>query len=604
MAMMSKEIKGLEVILGIDMEKGNEVRNMLKYVTKELPHWEDMLRYLDDEREERINENRYFEDEIDIKITNCSIKLNRLHKKDLNNELVQLLATNSIDVDPVESRASQHNVKVSQGLSKSNSLNRPKFLKVSQKNVSEMEEIEEQNSSFSSINDCDSFVKLERECNDISSKITSSVGVTLKSPAYWRRSAAELKIKDSILSFYTNKAHSILKDIKDQRHMRPSSWASIKNYNSQRNSSRRNLIVDIPSPFKALKGNNIPTPTEITSAQTINSKPSNNEWSRRTRECRNKETIPNRRTTGMINNETSLIRKVKTMQSSTAYKGPKANAYCINMSSNSQDSLSWVFETNALPTSKSKRNFEITEKCIRKAGLPRNQSQWFYKASSLLPGTGNLRVSQDTKYFINSLDKFWHKDPFIPLKSANQSFKAIESPFPQSNRSSYHKLTVDDRQNERVIRFAESDNDNSKVLHDANNSKYQVKFKSCNNSPQRKTDRQRDQKTTRKTYNHVLKAQVNLDYDSSVSSYDRSLASPAKFWKQKWQNLKKKESKEVSNPRPIKNIIVPIHSIRDNKSTISNKTNKKLNEKMLSIKICYNMISNPKSCIKSIKIKS
>jgi hypothetical protein len=153
-----------------------------------------------------------------------------------------------------------------------------------------MTEIEEQDSSFSSMNDNQSSSRnTKNEMSDVLNKTTTNNPFIVKSPAYCKSSAAELKVKDSILTCYTKKAQTVLKEMRQMRHQKAHSCSTNRNSsNTNRNSISKDFCNDISSPFRTVNNCGLSTPSEFAPFKTHHIRPSTNSLKvRRTRECRN-----------------------------------------------------------------------------------------------------------------------------------------------------------------------------------------------------------------------------------------------------------------------------------------------------------------------------
>lgn len=95
-------------------------------------------------------------------------------------------------------------------------MNKPRFSKISQVKWYDILETEEHDSSFSS-----SYENAESsELNGCFATPTSDLrksNFLVKSPAYWRRSDAETKVKGNILTWFTYKAQSMLEELRRNR---------------------------------------------------------------------------------------------------------------------------------------------------------------------------------------------------------------------------------------------------------------------------------------------------------------------------------------------------------------------------------------------------
>ena len=181
----------------------DRAQQALHFLRNELPHWEDMLKYLDND-ESNAACHAFRSDEIDINVINYKIKLSRYLNKNESNGRSELWIYNSIDSDPLENQINQFTKEESNKLEMNSYLSKPDFKKISQVNWLEMAEIEEQDSSFSSITDNQSnWRNIRNEISDALNKTTINKTFVVKSPAYCKRSAAELKVKESILTWYT-----------------------------------------------------------------------------------------------------------------------------------------------------------------------------------------------------------------------------------------------------------------------------------------------------------------------------------------------------------------------------------------------------------------
>lgn len=331
--------------------------------------------------------------------------------------------------------------------------------KVSQVNCLEMAEIEEQDSSFSSINDNHSNCRnIRNEISDVLNKTTTTQNFRVKSPAYCKRSAAELKVKESILNWYTKKAQSVLRELKQMRHQKAHSCSSNRHsLITNKNSMWKELCNDGASPYRTLHNCGLSTPSEFSPFKTHHIRPSANSLkTRRTRQFRN--TIKEFK--GTINDHWSGQKTettAKSIQSIKVYKGPVAKAYSINAVSVYPNNISKVAEPESTSKNNSslliepknhepKRNFTLlkladwspvsNQKSLRNSAILKNYTKQIssiglekpielYKASSLLPGTSNLRISQD-----------------IPKNFFCGNYSTLESPFSSSTRSSMKRVKL------------------------------------------------------------------------------------------------------------------------------------------------------------------
>lgn len=168
----------------------------LHFLKSELPHCEDMLKYLDDGRGNRFTE-QLANSEIDINVTNYKIKLGKYLDINKQTGKSEECIYNSFDAD--WARRYYNTSSVGRNNRMTQSSTKPTFTKLPQSSCFDIAEIEEIDSSFSSITESNMSVA-QNDVNKMMSTTLANSGVKVKSPEYYKRSAAEFKIKDSILT--------------------------------------------------------------------------------------------------------------------------------------------------------------------------------------------------------------------------------------------------------------------------------------------------------------------------------------------------------------------------------------------------------------------
>ena len=411
----------------------------------------------------------------------------------------------------------------------------------------------------------------------------------VKSPAYCKRSAAELKVKESILTCYTKKAQSVLKEMRYMRHQKAHSWSTNRNSSStNRNSMSKDFCNDISSPFRTINNWGLSTPSEFAPFKTHHIRPSTYSLKvRRTRECRNNVKEGKRITfKELCDHKTETT--AKSIQSITIYKGPIAKAYSIsttgvytspknnmeeyeNYSKNSSllidsknrepkrnSTLQAKIEASPISNSKPMRHSTLAKDYERStSNFIDGSTVELFKASSLLPGTSNLRISQD-----------------IPKNYLRGSYHTLESPFSSSTRSSLkraklienpianYSTTIHSKQNYIV---------KTRNIEGSKSSNQSIKSMTCKKPIQKQIKKLVVHRRTGQQDKVVLMAQVNLDKNSKEISAINSRIGSKNF-----SNMRK--SNDASNFQ----IKIPESSCNyDNKSMIKSSVSK---SKMLSIR--------------------
>jgi len=178
--------------------RSNRASNAIGFLRSELVHCEDMLQYLDDDNQVAGKNNLFDSDDIDIDVTNYKIKLKKCTKKNnqtnkLEEYVHQIFDTNSF-YNPKMHPKNSHSVQFTQLPSK-----KLQMKKLIQVDCSELnDEIVSEVSSFCE-NENLTYNIDDNGYNTTKDYIRNS-NILVKSPDYCKRSAAENKVKNSILT--------------------------------------------------------------------------------------------------------------------------------------------------------------------------------------------------------------------------------------------------------------------------------------------------------------------------------------------------------------------------------------------------------------------
>jgi hypothetical protein len=170
------------------------------FLKSELPHCEDMLQYLEGGENGAEPHTIFENNEITIDVTNYKIRMARCLNQESLTQKMHGEVTHTIDMDPLQGSVfeKRRNSKSVGGARQS--LNKPRFAKMMPVDCFDIEETEELDSSFLSSN-CEhpDFSQEASQKSKNTCELRNS-GYRVKSPEYCKRSAAETKVKNSILN--------------------------------------------------------------------------------------------------------------------------------------------------------------------------------------------------------------------------------------------------------------------------------------------------------------------------------------------------------------------------------------------------------------------
>lgn len=356
----------------------------------------------------------------------------------------------------------------------------------------------------------------------------------------------------------------------------------------------KDFCNDISSPYRTLHNWGLSTPSEFAPFKTHHIRPSANSLKiRRTRQLRN--TIKEKKgTTFKQWWDQKTETTAKSIQSIKVYKGPIAKAFSINTASvyptsknknidieNNSKNSSLVIESKNLEPIK---NFTLLKfgdsspitnyKPLRNSTIVKDYSKWvpnlafekpieLYKAHSLLPGTSNLRISQD-----------------IPKNYFRGSYHTLESPFSSSTRSSLKRAKLLENP---IANFSTTIQKRNTINPKTRNFDG---YKTANQSIKLLTTKKPVQKQIKKLVVHrkvgqqdkvVITTQVDLDRNSNeVKAYNSLPNSVKSSNKQKW-NMKVPETawlcdtKSFSKSSINKSKMLSIKIASDNKPKMLSK---------------------------------
>jgi hypothetical protein len=412
----------------------NRAHQALDFLKNELPHWEDMLQYLENEDGAEFVRQKFDNQEIDIDVTNYKIKLGRCKNRDSNTGKVEECVYQDFDVNSFYDPKRTHKKNVKSMQNTCLPYKKWVFKKLIPIDCSEIIETEEIDSPMSSFCETNSHSRNNQdEFFTASTQYAKNSNILLKSPAYCKRSAAEWKVRDSILTWYTIKAQNVLNDLNSYRKSN-SNYDSSRNrhsHSTKSNTFRVSLQKPSDMPFKVVN-NDEHSPTSSTPFREIKSlhkaKPKRN---RRTREERNVKSFGQKIFFNSGKPKLNNVNK-KNIQSVTVYQGSLTfNDSPIKVGKAAKANMFWSFENNGTALQQQR-----IDPLRRSCGV--NQNRYFkssgiverplkiFKANSVLPGTSNLIISQD-----------------IESNTLLNSPKTVRSPISISNRSSWirSKLT-------------------------------------------------------------------------------------------------------------------------------------------------------------------
>jgi hypothetical protein len=476
-----------------------------------------MLKYLDDDKKLGTNTHRFEDNEIDIDVTNYKIRMGRFTKKNSKAGTSEECVYHTFDSDPLEKPKIKHR-RNSKSISCTNSfLSKPNFAKISQIDCFDIQEGDEPDSSFSSICDNQTYSRNISESDNEVKAQTRSTDFKVKSPAYCKRSAAEYKVKDAILTCYTIKAHSIIKQMRKQKHQKAHSCSTSRNEPILKKFGTANTtLIEPKSAFKlSTKDELLSTPSELVSNfDTVGRSTSYSKKERRTRESRNVEPKHPQKFVFNINTERRTNSAVKSIQSVTVYKGPIAKAFSINLDSavspdrNKDKGLSAYSSFEEKLASPEKPSYAPVRRSVGikdykefKPKRPTENAPRDYKASKILPGTSNLIISQDIPKgaFRNSWANFGS-----PLSNSTRS-SLVRTKFAENPSTSFNTVAHSGRLSDAKTRNLS----NSGSVHQSIKSLSSI---ACN---PKKVHKNSAQKVSSRKNKVVLMAKVNLDKDSN-----------------------------------------------------------------------------------------
>lgn len=160
-----------------------------------------MLQYLEHDEEGEPVKQKYENQEIDIDVTNYKIKLGRRKNRDSNTGRVEECVYQDFDVNSFYNPKVTHKKNVKSMQSSALPSKKCVFKKLLPIEYSEIIEAEEIDSSMSSFCENNSHSRNNQdEFFTVSTQYARNSNVLVKSPAYCKRSAAEWKVRDSILT--------------------------------------------------------------------------------------------------------------------------------------------------------------------------------------------------------------------------------------------------------------------------------------------------------------------------------------------------------------------------------------------------------------------
>lgn len=208
----------------------DRTKKAFDFIYSELPHCEDMLKYLDSTDASNSVTHRIGDNTVDIDVTSYKIRLGK-YLSNADPKKTNGVVYHTVDADPIKGSTFTHR-RNSRSVNSSRQLqNKPAFKQLTKVNCSDIFEENDQEDSRMSSNK--SILEIKQEINDGKCtnyhSLTKSSNYLVKSPAYYKRAAAESKVKNSVLNCFTIKAQCILKDLKRQRKYKAQSCSTTRN---------------------------------------------------------------------------------------------------------------------------------------------------------------------------------------------------------------------------------------------------------------------------------------------------------------------------------------------------------------------------------------
>lgn len=205
------------------------MHNAFNFLRDELPHCQDMIKYLNDGSQPSSNKYKFGDDEISIDVTNYKIKLGQKTSHNPHGAKEKCIYQH-IDSEPIRSTNFSHKRNSRSQINITQRVTKPTFQKVSQVDCSNMSENAEESSLYSSFHNSFEISQNSIQDNDkLCAQTATDKDVFVKSPDYCRKSAAEVRARNARLTNYTKKAYSVMKELRKQKHQKAQSCSPLRN---------------------------------------------------------------------------------------------------------------------------------------------------------------------------------------------------------------------------------------------------------------------------------------------------------------------------------------------------------------------------------------
>lgn len=183
----------------MEIQSSDKAQEAFKFLKNEIPHCEDMLKYLDEEDSVQQTPLRQSMDQGEIDISVLTFKLGKTKPGQNNTSKNGGQIYHTFDTDSYHDRVFGKSSGYSSQRELRHNSSKPAFKKVSQVKCFDIAEVEENDSSFHSTEHNVSQQNFN-EIDEVSRRNVSKTDYKVKSPIYIRKSQAEKLAKNIILN--------------------------------------------------------------------------------------------------------------------------------------------------------------------------------------------------------------------------------------------------------------------------------------------------------------------------------------------------------------------------------------------------------------------